>query len=193
MLQRGYAIVENRKGQAVRPDALKQTERVTLRLADGVTQPRFAARTAANASWIYKPMAQPWFLYVLACQGGGLYTGVYARCGPPLGAHASARQGRAGYTRSFPPQQLALVVEFANQGEALCPPTRAVKTMRAADKRAWLLSCGGQLPAPSMSAQRLQSGRLHKSLTAAHQSPRGAGQPSACPWFNLELTTIQNV
>lgn len=39
VLQRGYAIVENRKGQAVRsPDALKQSERVTLRLADGVTQ-----------------------------------------------------------------------------------------------------------------------------------------------------------
>jgi len=39
VLQRGYAIVENRKGQAVRsPDALKQNERVTLRLADGVTQ-----------------------------------------------------------------------------------------------------------------------------------------------------------
>ena len=39
MLQRGYAIVENRKGQAVRsPDVLKQNERVTLRLADGVTQ-----------------------------------------------------------------------------------------------------------------------------------------------------------
>ena len=95
-------------------------------------------------------MARPWFLYVLACQGGGLYTGVTPDVARRWAAHLAGKGAR--YTRSFPPQQLALVVEFASKGEALSAE-RAVKAMRAADKRAWLLSCGGQQPAPSMSAK----------------------------------------
>lgn len=94
-------------------------------------------------------MARPWFLYVLACQGGGLYTGVTPDVARRWAAHLAGKGAR--YTRSFPPQQLALVVEFASKGEALSAE-RAVKAMRAADKRAWLLSCGGQLPQPHAGA-----------------------------------------
>ena len=89
---------------------------------------------------------------MLACQGGGLYTGVTRQMCRLPAAGRRIWPARARYTRSFPPQQLALVVEFASKGEALSAE-RAVKAMRAADKRAWLLSCGGQLPAPSMSAK----------------------------------------
>lgn len=94
-------------------------------------------------------MAQSWFLYVLECRGGGLYAGVTPDVARRWAMHAAGKGAR--YTRSFPPQRLALVVEFSSKGEALSAE-RAVKAMRTTDKRAWLLSCGGELTATRTAA-----------------------------------------
>lgn len=85
-------------------------------------------KAAANPS-------RPWFLYVLHCRGGSLYTGITTDVAKRYAAHAAGKGAR--YTRSFPPEALALVLQFDGKGEALAAE-HAVKAMTAAQKRAWL-------------------------------------------------------
>ena len=83
---------------------------------------------------------RPWFLYVLHCRGGSLYTGITTDVDKRYAAHAAGKGAR--YTRSFPPQSIALVLQFASKGEALAAE-HAVKAMSAAQKRAWLAAADG--------------------------------------------------
>lgn len=76
-----------------------------------------------------------WYLYVLHCQGGSLYTGITTDVAKRYAAHAAGKGAR--YTRSFPPLGIALVLQFDGKGDALAAE-HAVKAMSAAQKRAWL-------------------------------------------------------
>lgn len=76
-----------------------------------------------------------WFLYVLECRGGSLYTGISNNVEKRYAAHAAGKGAR--YTRSFPPERIALVLPFADKSAALRAEL-AVKAMSAAQKRAWL-------------------------------------------------------
>lgn len=78
-----------------------------------------------------------WYLYVLHCRGGSLYTGITTDVAKRYAAHAAGKGAR--YTRSFPPLGIALVVQFDNKGEALAAE-HAVKAMTAAQKHAWLVA-----------------------------------------------------
>lgn len=80
---------------------------------------------------------RPWFLYVLHCRGGSLYTGIATDVAKRYAAHAAGKGAR--YTRSFPPQGIALVLQFDSKGEALAAE-HSVKAMTAAQKRQWLAS-----------------------------------------------------
>ncbi|MEC5205343.1 putative endonuclease [Vogesella perlucida] len=76
-----------------------------------------------------------WYLYVLHCRGGSLYTGITTDVAKRYAAHAAGKGAR--YTRSFPPLSIALVLQFDGKGDALAAE-HAVKAMSAAQKRAWL-------------------------------------------------------
>ena len=76
-----------------------------------------------------------WYLYVLHCRGGSLYTGITTDVAKRYAAHAAGKGAR--YTRSFPPLGIALVLQFDGKGDALAAE-HAVKAMSAAQKRAWL-------------------------------------------------------
>ena len=76
-----------------------------------------------------------WYLYLLECRGGSLYTGISNNVEKRYAAHVAGKGAR--YTRSFPPERIALVLEFTDKGEALRAEL-AVKAMSAAQKRAWL-------------------------------------------------------
>ena len=76
-----------------------------------------------------------WFLYLLECRGGSLYTGISNNVEKRYAAHVAGKGAR--YTRSLPPERIALVVEFADKGEALRAEL-AIKAMSAAQKRSWL-------------------------------------------------------
>lgn len=80
---------------------------------------------------------RPWFLYVLHCRGGSLYTGIATDVAKRYAAHAAGKGAR--YTRSFPPESIALVLQFGSKGEALAAE-HAVKAMTATQKRQWLAS-----------------------------------------------------
>jgi putative endonuclease len=75
----------------------------------------------------------PWFLYLIECADGALYTGIAL---DPLARFAQHRSGKgAKYTRANPPVRLIGAMAYPDRGTA----TRAelaFKKLKAAEKRA---------------------------------------------------------
>lgn len=84
-------------------------------------------------------MSQPWFLYVLACQGGSLYTGVSNDVARRLAAHQAGKGAR--YTRLHPPQRLVLCIAYPDKSAAL-KAEYAFKALSAVQKRAFVARYG---------------------------------------------------
>jgi putative endonuclease len=82
---------------------------------------------------------KPWYLYVIECQGGSLYTGISTDVERRYAAHQSGRGAR--YTRIHPPQRLLLRIEFESRGAALSAEY-ALKQLSATEKRAFCLRHG---------------------------------------------------
>jgi len=75
---------------------------------------------------------QPWFVYLLECEDGSIYTGVAIDVGARYAAHAAGRGAR--YTRSHPPLRLLASVEFGDRSSALKAEYR-IKQLSARAKR----------------------------------------------------------
>lgn len=58
----------------------------------------------------------PWFLYVLQCADGSLYTGIAVNVEKRFARHAAGKGAK--YTRSHPPVGILAVVEHGNRSEA---------------------------------------------------------------------------
>jgi putative endonuclease len=58
-----------------------------------------------------------WYIYILLCKDGSLYTGATNNLGKRFAAHVSGRGGK--YTRSHLPIKILYSEEFATQSEAL--------------------------------------------------------------------------
>jgi putative endonuclease len=85
--------------------------------------------------------AARWFLYVIECEDGSLYTGIAIDPHARFAAHAAGAGAR--YTRSHPPRRLLLTLAFDDRSSASKAEYR-VKRLRAEEKRAFALS--GKLP-----------------------------------------------
>ena len=83
-----------------------------------------------------------WFLYVIECEDGSLYTGVAVDPEARFAAHCAGKGAR--YTRSHPPRKLLAIVAFPDRSSASKEEYR-VKQMSAADKRRFVL---GLAPVP---------------------------------------------
>jgi putative endonuclease len=59
---------------------------------------------------------KPWYLYLIECEDGSIYTGITVDVAARYKAHQSGKGAR--YTRSHPPKQLLKVMVFANRSEA---------------------------------------------------------------------------
>ncbi len=81
--------------------------------------------------------AKPWFLYLIECRGGSVYTGITVDIVARYAAHASGKGAR--YTRSHPPARLLAVVEYPDRSRA-AQAEHDVKTLSAAEKRAYALT-----------------------------------------------------
>ncbi len=57
-----------------------------------------------------------WFLYVIECVDGSLYTGISVDVQRRFAVHASGKGGR--YTRSHPPRRIVAVQAFPDRGTA---------------------------------------------------------------------------
>jgi len=61
-------------------------------------------------------MASTWYLYVIECMDGSLYTGIAIDVARRYAMHAAGKGAR--YTRSHPPLRLAAIIEYTNRSEA---------------------------------------------------------------------------
>ncbi len=76
---------------------------------------------------------KPWFLYLIECEDGSIYTGITVDVEKRYKAHETGKGAK--YMRAHPPKRLLKVIAFVNRSEA----TKAeymIKKLSAAQKRA---------------------------------------------------------
>lgn len=74
-----------------------------------------------------------WYLYLLECSDGSIYTGITVDVEARYAAHVAGRGAR--YTRSHPPKRLLASVEYTDRSTA-SKAEYAMKQLTAAQKRA---------------------------------------------------------
>lgn len=75
----------------------------------------------------------PWFVYLIACRGGSIYTGISTDVTVRYAAHLAGKGAR--YTRMHPPEKLLAVFEFPDRSSALKEEYR-IKQLDAPQKLA---------------------------------------------------------
>lgn len=75
---------------------------------------------------------KPWFLYLIECQDGSIYTGITVDVAARYAAHAQGTGAR--YTRSHPPRRLLAVFDYPDRSTA-SRAEYAVKKLSADEKR----------------------------------------------------------
>jgi putative endonuclease len=75
---------------------------------------------------------KPWFLYLIECQDGSIYTGITVDVAARYAAHAQGIGAR--YTRSHPPRRLLAVFDYPDRSTA-SKAEYAVKKLSADEKR----------------------------------------------------------
>ena len=80
--------------------------------------------------------AKSWFLYLIECRDGSIYTGITVDVAARYAAHASGKGAR--YTRSRPPKRLLMVIDYPDRASASAAEY-AVKQLSAVEKRAYAL------------------------------------------------------
>jgi putative endonuclease len=78
-------------------------------------------------------MNKPWFLYLIECQDGSIYTGITVDVAKRYIAHETGKGAK--YMRSHPPKQLLKVLVYANRSEA-SKAEYLIKKLTASEKRA---------------------------------------------------------
>ncbi|MGJ8619992.1 MAG: GIY-YIG nuclease family protein [Methylophilaceae bacterium] len=76
---------------------------------------------------------KPWFLYLIECQDGSIYTGITVDVAKRYRAHEIGKGAK--YMRAHPPKRLLKVIAFANRSEA-SKAEHAMKKLSAVEKRA---------------------------------------------------------
>lgn len=74
----------------------------------------------------------PWFLYLIECTDGSIYTGITTDVARRYAEHASAKGAR--YTRSHPPEKLLAVFPHPDRASA-ARAEYAIKHLSAKEKR----------------------------------------------------------
>jgi putative endonuclease len=80
--------------------------------------------------------AKRWFLYLIECRDGNIYTGIAVDVAARYAAHLNGKGAR--YTRSHPPKRLLAAIDYPDRSSALSAEY-AVKQISAAEKRAYAL------------------------------------------------------
>ena len=87
--------------------------------------------------------ASPWFVYLLECRGGRIYTGIATDVDRRIAEHRAGRGAR--FTRAHPPIRELARLECADRPEALRREA-AIKRLDAAAKRALAAASGVASP-----------------------------------------------
>ena len=78
------------------------------------------------------PEQPPWFLYLIECLDGSIYTGIAIDVAARFAAHASGKGAR--YTRTHPPARVLVSVEYPDRSSALKAEYR-IKQLKPVAKR----------------------------------------------------------
>ena len=78
------------------------------------------------------PEQPSWFLYLIECLDGSIYTGIAIDVAARFAAHASGKGAR--YTRTHPPARVLVSVEYPDRSSALKAEYR-IKQLKPAAKR----------------------------------------------------------
>lgn len=97
-------------------------------------------------------VAMSWYLYLIECEGGSIYTGITVDVAARYAVHASGKGAR--YTRSYPPRRLLASVEYPDRSAA-AKAEYAMKCLTPREKRAFAL-----LHAPVESASEKAAEKL---------------------------------
>lgn len=73
----------------------------------------------------------PWFVYLIECHGGSIYTGIAINVVARYAAHCKGKGAR--YTRTHPPLRLLASVAYPDRSSALKAEYR-IKQLTAAEK-----------------------------------------------------------
>ena len=73
-----------------------------------------------------------WFVYLIECEGGSIYTGIAIDVEARYAAHKSGKGAR--YTRSHPPRRLLAAIEYADRSAASKAEYR-IKRLSPSEKR----------------------------------------------------------
>jgi putative endonuclease len=108
---------------------------------------RRAAKTPSSSKGrqrVRVPAAKRWFLYLIECRDGNIYTGIAVDVAARYAAHVNGKGAR--YTRSHPPKRLLAAIDYPDRSSALSAEY-AVKQITPAEKRAYaLLLALGEAP-----------------------------------------------
>jgi len=96
---------------------------------------RVPRKPAAKVLGSNKGRAKPWFLYIIECADGSLYTGVAVDVHLRYAAHVTGSGAR--YTRARPPRRLLLCLQYPDRSAAL-KAEYALKQLGVAQKRAYV-------------------------------------------------------
>lgn len=78
-------------------------------------------------------MNKPWFLYLIECEDGSIYTGITVDVAKRYMAHQMGKGAK--YMRSHPPKRLLKVLEFTDRSAA-SKAEYMIKKLSASEKRA---------------------------------------------------------
>lgn len=81
-----------------------------------------------------------WFLYLIECKDGSIYTGIAVDVHARYAAHQKGKGAR--YTRSRPPRRLLAIVEYPDRSTA-SKAEYAMKRLSALEKRRFCLQRNG--------------------------------------------------
>jgi putative endonuclease len=82
-----------------------------------------------------QPTQTPWFLYMIECFDGSIYTGIAIDVACRFQAHACGKGAK--YTRSHKPRELLLAVRYPNRSVA-SKAEYEFKRLSAKQKRTWI-------------------------------------------------------
>lgn len=97
------------------------------------------------------PADAPWYVYLLECRGGRIYTGIATDVDRRLAEHRAGRGAR--FTRAHPPQAELVRLPCVDRSEALRQEA-AIKRLSPAHKRAVAASGTFTLAVPDASGPR---------------------------------------
>jgi putative endonuclease len=84
-------------------------------------------------------MDKPWWLYMIECQSGGIYTGIAVDVALRYTRHVEGKGAK--YTRMNPPLRLLAKKQYPDRSSATKAEC-AIKRLTAAEKRSWALREG---------------------------------------------------